>query len=155
MLVTYEFYTNTYGGTAVSTETEFNRVEKLSELFLNKVTFGHIVVENGVYGQIIRGDFTPLTESELEALKYGLCNLIDTEEKLSKAEDNAISGNSSQANVKSRTSGGESISYESKKTVYDEALVSGDKKNELLKNALLVYAYPDMFRVNPYYAGRW
>lgn len=154
MLVTYDFYTNTYGGTAVS-QNDFPRYEKLAELFLNKITFGHIVVNDGAYGQIIRGMFTPLTEAELEALQYGVCNLLETEQKLSNAEDNAISGNSSSANVKSRTSGGESISYESKKTVYDEALTSEGKKTELLRNALLVYAYPDVFRVNPYYAGRW
>jgi len=158
MLVTYEFYTNTYNGSSVL-ENDFPRYEKLAELFLNKITFGHIVVNDGAYGQIIRGMFTPLTEAELEALQYGVCNCLETIQRLSKAEDDAVSGSSSASNVKSRTSGGESISYESKKTVYDEALASEDKKTDLLKNALLVYAYPDVFLqnsgVNPYFAGRW
>lgn len=154
MIVTYEFYSTVYGGTAVSQE-EFSRYEKLSELFLNKISFGHIVEIDGTYGQIIRREFIPFTEKELEALQYGECNLIETIQKLSKAEDNAISGNSSAANVKSRTSGGESVSFDVKKTVYDEALTNEDKKTELFKNAIYAYAYPDMFRVNPFYAGRW
>ena len=155
MLVSYEFYTGTYGGTAVS-ETEFPRYEKLAELFLNRVSFGHIV-KNGddVYGQLIGKAFSPFTEAELEALQYGVCNCLEAAFKIDEAEKQALSGNSSSGNVKSRTSGGESISYEARKTTYDEAISDNSKKNDLLKNALLVYAYPEVFRVNPYYAGRW
>lgn len=153
MLVSYEFYTGTYGGNVVP-ETEFLRYEKLAELFIKKITFGHIVVNDGAYGQIISGTFTPLTEAELEALQYGLCNMMDAAHRVDEAEQQALSGNSSAGNVKSRTSGGESISYEARKTAYDEAITSNDKKTDLLRDALLVYAYPDVFRVNPYYAGR-
>ena len=151
-LITYDFYKNVYGGSVVSV-TDFPKYERLAELFLNRVTFGHIVCNDGVWGQIIGRTFNPLTEKELEALQYGVCNLLESQKKLQEAEDKAISGNSSSANVKSRTSGGESISYESSKTTYDEAIANDEKKTELLKNALMLYAYQSVFSVNPFYAG--
>ena len=72
-----------------------------------------------------------LQREELAALKYGMCSLMEAVMKLENAEQQALAGNSSSANVKSRSSGGESVSYESRKTAYDEALTSSTKREEL------------------------
>lgn len=155
-LVNFDFYGNEdkYGGTLIKDDKVFNMLLKRSMVFLNKRTFNRIIQnESGEYGQMIHGKFSEFTDRELEALKYGLCSLTDVMSKLEKAEIQALAGNESAGNVKSRSSGGESISYESHKTVYDEALADQSKKDELLRSALMEFIQPDAFRYNPFYAG--
>lgn len=157
-LVNFDFYENEdkYGGTLIKDDEAFNALLKRSMAFLNKRTFNRIIQnENGEYGQMVYGKFLPFTKQELEVLKYGLCGLTDAMAKLEKAEVQAFAGNESSKNVKSRSSGGESISYESRKTVYDEALADKTKKDELLRSALMEFIQPDAFRYNPFYAGSW
>ncbi len=157
-LVNFDFYEGEekYGGASVKGEDEFNRILKRAMAFLNKRTFNRIIQnENREYGQMVHGKFLPFSDQELTALKYGLCGLVDTMAKLEKAEIQALAGNESAGNIKSRSSGGESISYESHKTVYDEALADQAKKDELLRSALMEFIHPDAFRYNPFYAGSW
>lgn len=153
-LVEYEFYTAEYRGNVVDADS-FGRLERRAESFLNRLTFNRIITVNKVPGQMVGREFEPFTENELQMLKYGLCSLIETMDKLEKAEQQALSGNSDSGNVKSRSSGGESISYESHKTVYDEALQDEKKKTTLLRSILLEYIQPCAFRHNPFYAGSW
>lgn len=157
-LVNFDFYEDEekYGGTSVKDEDEFNRILKRAMAFLNKRTFNRIIQnESKEYGQIVCEKFLPFSKQELEMLKYGLCGLVEAMAKLEKAEIQALAGNESAGNVKSRSSGGESISYESHKTIYDEALANQAKKNELLRGALMEFIQPDAFQYNPFYAGSW
>lgn len=151
-LMKQEFYEEKYGGNLVD-DNSFDRMYRRAEAALNRMTFNRIITVNGVPGQMIGRDFEPFTVEELQALKYGLCSLMDMMMKLEKAERQALAGNSDAGNVKSRSSGGESISYESRKTVYDEALTDENKKSDLFRNALLEYIQPCAFRHNPFYAG--
>lgn len=151
-LLEYGFYENKYGGSVVDDES-FIMLERRAESFLNRITFNRIIAVEGQPGQMIGRNFEAFTDEELEALKFGLCSVIDAMGKLRAAEQQALAGNSSSSNVKSRSSGGESISYESRKTAYDEALADDSKKNALFRNALMEYVQPGAFRHNPFYAG--
>lgn len=153
-LIDYEFYKEIYGDTVEADS--FTRILIRAEAFLNKRTFNRIIQnKSGEYGQMVHGKFLTFSDQELTALKYGLCGLVDVLAKLEKAEIQALAGNESSGNVKSRSSGGESISYESRKTAYDEALADHGKKDELLRKALMEFIQPDAFRYNPFYAGSW
>lgn len=153
-LVEYEFYTSEYSGNVVDADS-FGKLERKAESFLNRLTFNRIIAVNDAPGQMIGQEFEAFTENELQMLKYGLCSLIEAMDKLEKAEQQALSGNSDSGNVKSRSSGGESISYESHKTVYDEALQDDQKKIALFRSALMEFIQPCAFRHNPFYAGSW
>ena len=153
-LVDYDFYISEYGGSVVGADS-FGKIERRAESFLSRLTFNQIIAVNDTPGQMIRREFEAFTENELQTLKYGLCSLIESMDKLEKAELQALSGNSDSGNVKSRSSGGESISYESHKTAYDDAMQDETKKNALLRNALMEYVQPCAFRHNPFYAGSW
>lgn len=154
-LVEYDFYKNEYGGSVVGDESSFKKTTRRAEIFLNRLTFNRIVAVNSIPGQMIGREFEAFTDTELEMLKFGLCNLIDTMQRLSTAEEQALAGNVSNDNVKSRSSGGESISYESRKTVYDGALADEAKKIRLFRNALMEYIQPEAFKRNPFCAGSW
>lgn len=153
-LISETFFKEAYGG--VVTDGSFKRLLFKAETFLNKRTFGQIIQnESGEYGQMVHGEFLPFTNQELTALKYGLCGLVEALDKLEKAELQALEGNENTSNVKSRSSGGESISYEVHKTIYDEAIMDPVKKTELLRSVLMEYVRPEAFRYNPFYAGSW
>lgn len=154
-LVEYDFYKSEYGGSVVDNEGSFKNTVRRAENFLNRLTFNRIMAMNGIPGQMIERDFESFSDAELEMLKLGLCNLVDAMQRLSAAEEQALAGSASNNNVKSRSSGGESISYESRKTIYDEALIDEAKKIQLLRGALMEYIQPEAFRHNPFYAGSW
>ena len=151
-MVDYSFYTGTYGGTAVP-ESSFTVYLQRARMVLDKYTFSTIVEQNGAYGQMVRGEFQEFTTAELLALQYALCSLMDTLWNLDEAEKKALAGNTDGANIKSRSSGGESISYEAVKTAYDVAVGDETKKSGLYRNAIMAYVTPTAFRVNPFYAG--
>ncbi len=153
-LVDYEFYINTYGGNVVTAESFSFWLYKANNM-LNRITYGHIVDDggSGSYGQMIKGKFMAFTEQELKAVQYSVCALIDEMYQLEKAKKQAVEGNENTGNIKSRSSGGESISYESKATVYDDALKDNGRKLKLYREILLEYMPPEVFRINPFYAG--
>lgn len=155
--ITYEFYSETYGGTDVD-ETAFPRYQTRASIMLDRLTYGHIKEENEAYGQYICGNFVEFTEEELRYLQFALCSLIDVQKTLDDHRSQALAGGSSEGNVKSRTSGGESISYEIRRTAYDDALSDEGAKNKLMKEAVFSVCDPFLFRYNPFYAGlesRW
>lgn len=151
-MVDYEFYIYTYGGIAVP-ELTFQRYLGRAKQILDRLTFSSIVEQEGKYGQIVRGEFQEFTNAELLAVKYALCSLMETLVKLDTAEQKALAGNADSANIKSRTSAGESISYDSIKTAYDVAVGDETKKTGLYRDALMAYITPTAFRINPFYAG--
>lgn len=154
-LVEYDFYKSGYGGSVVDNENSFKNTIRRAENFLNRLTYNRIIAMNGIPGQMIGRDFESFSDAELEMLKLGLCSLVDAMQRLSVTEEQALAGNTSNNNVKSRSSGGESISYESHKTIYDEALIDEAKKIQLFRGALMEYIQPEAFRHNPFYAGSW
>lgn len=151
-MVDYIFYTGTYGGNTVP-ELSFPVYLRRARLVLDKYTFGTIVEQNGVYGQMVRGEFQEFTNAELLTLQYAICSLMDTLVNLDNAEKKALAGSADNANIKSRTSAGESISYDSAKTAYDVAVGDETKKAGLCRDALMAYITPTAFRINPFYAG--
>lgn len=151
-MVDYDFYVETYGSELVP-EDVFPSYLRRARQILDRMTFSSIVEVDGAYGQIVRGEFQEFTESELLALKYGICCLMDTLSKLDAVEMKAIAGSADSGNIRSRSSGGESVSYESIKTAYDVAMTDEAKKNALYRDSLLAYITPTAFRINPFYAG--
>lgn len=153
-LVDYEFYVNTYGSSVIMAESFPSCLYKANNMF-DRITYGHIVYDSDSdsYGQVAKGEFTAFTKQEITAVQYAVCALADEMYKLEKVKLQAVEGNESVGNIKSRSSGGESISYESKPTVYDEAVKDDRKKLELYRETLLEYMPPEIFRINPFYAG--
>lgn len=154
-LVTYEFYTETYKGDVVADSSVFEKILFRATSILNRLTFKHIVFRDDTYGQVIGGIFEPFTEDEFELIQYGLCSLIDAVSLIDNEEKRATAGTKDTGNVKSMSSGGESVTYESKSTIYDEALKDNSKKMQLYKNAVIDYMNPSAFRHNPFFAGTW
>ena len=155
MIVTYDFYKNTYGGENVETEAVFNKFERQAEVELGMMTFGNIVLLDGAYGTEQGGQFEEYTDAELAELQFGVCSLIDTLKTLDDLRANVISSTTGETSgtVKSRTSGGESISYEIKQTMFDEALRNDDEKKKLLKRMFCSFCNIHTFKYNPFYAG--
>lgn len=151
-MIDYAFYSETYKGDVVS-EPDFPKALMRAQNILDKLTYCSIVENDGAYGQMVRGEFQEFTAKELEALKYALCGLVDTIGNLDAAEGRALAGNNAAENVASRSSGGESISFNVAKTAYDVALSDEKAKYRLYLDAVKAYATPTMFRINPFYAG--
>ena len=151
MLVDYTFYKMTYMGN-VAAET-FEVMLPKAEAVFNALTFSHIVESDGVYGQMIRGTFVELTETELKACRMGMCSMIDTMAELAGMKAQALAGAGDAGNIRSVSSGGESITYDAKATAYTEALVSRTAEMRLYGDALKMYMRPEIFAVNPFFAG--
>ena len=151
MLVDYSFYEVTYMGN-VAAET-FEIMLPKAEAVFNALTFSHVVESDGVYGQMIRGTFTEFTEAELTACKMGMCALIDTMAELAEMRTQALAGAGDAGNIRSVSSGGESITYDARATAYTEALVSRPAEMRLYGDALKMYMRPEIFTVNPFFAG--
>lgn len=154
--ISYSFYTTEYGGEIP--ELAFNRLQRRAGIILDRLTFGSIKEQDGTYGQIIHGAFVAFNEDEITALSYAICILAENINQLDILQKQVLSGNTSDANIKSRSSGGESISYETKKSLWDDALYDEGKKLELFRNNVFSVCDPFIFRYNPFYAGlesRW
>lgn len=150
MLIDFSYYEETYVGTA--DEAAFTPAARKAEAVMDSLTFHHIIRKDGAVGQMVDGVFTELTADELNALKMGLCALTDAVLNVNNARNKALSGNSEE-NIKSVSSGGESITYGAAATAYDDALKDHAAEMNLYRNTLLLYAAPEMFTVNPFYAG--
>jgi hypothetical protein len=142
MIIDFSYYEETYQGGAE--EEQFTPAARKAEAVMDNLTFHHIIRQDGNVGQMINGVFTELTEDELDALKMGLCALTDSVINVDKARNQS-------GNVKSVSSGGESITYGD--TAYSDAVKDHSIELNLYRNTLLLYAPPDVFTVNPYYAG--
>lgn len=140
MLIDFSYYEETYVGTA--DEAAFTPAARKAEAVMDSLTFHHFIRQDGNVGQMIHGVFTELTSDELDALKMGLCALTDAVIAVDHAKHHS---------VKTVSSGGESITYGD--TAYDAAVKDHSTELNLYRNTLLLYAPPDVFAVNPYYAG--
>ena len=128
-------------------EPSFVKVVTKAEAKLNRLTFDHILCEDGEYGQIVRGSFTAFTESELTAVQMGVCALADTVNAMEIMQ----SSTGGKGALHSVSSGGESITYAGSR--YTDALSDPNKEYQLYKDTLLDYVRPELFAVNPLYAG--
>lgn len=140
MIIDFSYYEQVYQGGAE--EEQFTPAARKAEAVMDNLTFHHIIRQDGSVGQMINGVFTELTEDELDALKMGLCALTDSVIAVDHAKHHS---------VKTVSSGGESITYGD--TAYDVAVKDHSTELNLYRNTLLLYAPPDVFTVNPYYAG--
>lgn len=119
---TYDFYTDEYYGDTVS-GSSFAKWQARAADKLNQLCFGHI------------------TQEDIE--KYGIqiqkatCALIDVLYKLDEAQKNA--NDPSKGNVKSMSSGGQSVSFGNNETVYTLAMSDPKKQYELMINAVSEY----------------
>ncbi len=110
---TYEFYTTTYYGTTIEGSVFSKWLSKATDK-LNYLTFGNITEETAV-------EFaTPIAKAT--------CALMDLLYELDKAKINATS--TENGNIKSMSSGNESVSFGTNDTVITTAL--SDTKAQLL-----------------------
>lgn len=151
--ITYDVYTDIYGGETV-TETAFKRYSRIAQTVMDRLTFGRIQYDESETACIKVGrELVPLTDDEIEALQLAICAVMDAAHDVQEAEAQAKAGAENAGNVKSRSSGDESITYESKITAYDDALRSNAAAMRLYKNKAQMYINPHAFRFNPFYAG--
>lgn len=160
MIVDYNFYRTEYGGESIDTESAFVRYERQAENKLGLMTYGNIVYYNGQYGTEQGGQFEAYTDAELAQLQFGVCALIDCLKTFDDVQDGALQVTMGTANgaVKSRTSGGESISYDVQETEYSKAMTDPEEKEKLLKRTVCSFINLHIFKYNPFYAGlngRW
>jgi len=131
-LTTYEFYTDTYYGDTVS-ETDFPKWLSRATDMLDYLTYGNIN-DDSIVG----------FENKVQK---AICALMDEMFKVAQAKINASAGQF-EGNIKSRSSGGESISYGDVQTVYTKALADNkatialyyDTVKEYLTGTGLLYA---------------
>jgi len=157
MNIDYAYYTETFGGGDVP-EDSFTKYLTRAAAVFKRITFNHIVCVEDTYGQYLYGKehlFRALTDDELEACRLAICNLMDKMYVLDQLEAQALAGASSDGNITSRSSGGESISYGTVSTAYTAALTSQKAKMELFRNAMIEFMDPTAFEYNPFYAGVW
>lgn len=119
---TYEFYTNTYFGSTVP-EDSFNMWQSRATDRLDYLTFKSI-------------DENALTDYATEISKAACC-LMDMMYKFQKAEDNATSSDS--GNIKSMSSGGESVSFGTNDTVYTANLADPASQMQQERSAIAEY----------------
>ena len=151
-MINFEAYEEAPVLQLIEDEDIFERLEKKAEALLKKLTFSRITTEDGVIGQLIRDEFTAYTDEQTEAVTYGLCELINALYMVETARQDALSG-ATQGNIRSVSSGGESISYGAAETSVTEALRSAAAEQKMYRDALMTYMRPEMFEVNPFYAG--
>ena len=82
--VDFTYYKNDYGGTQIKTENDFKRAEKISEAFVNQITFGRIA-------RLI-----------IDLIKDAICCVADMV---------AVQNEKREAAVKSESNDGYSVSY--------------------------------------------
>lgn len=150
-----DFYLNEYGGAVSECQIEerFEFLARKAWHILDRMTFYNIRCIDEKNGMFYRREFIEFTENEIKRIKMAMCCLIETEFRIQEAERKALAGNSDSSNVKSRSSGNESITYGVAKTLYDDAISDNAKRDELYKKSIMIYMNPSVFRVNPFYAG--
>lgn len=115
---TYEFYTSEYGG--VNDAPIFEKLEKRASAKLNYLTFGNITNET-------------LDEYDYE-VQMSVCAIIDAMAEIDKRTSDNM------ANVKSMSSGGQSVSFGD--TVYTDAVASEDAQTKLFRDKVTEYLFP-------------
>lgn len=121
---TYDFYTDEYYGDTVP-EPLFEKWQQKASDKLNYLCFGHITQED--------------VERYGTEIQKATCSLMDVLFNLDYAKVNA--NNPEKGNVKSMSSGGQSISFGSNETEYTLAMSDPDKQYNLMVNAVSEHLY--------------
>lgn len=117
--VDYEFYKGLYGADAIA-EPNFNRFEFLAERVLRNVT-------TGVDGKCKLDFAYPENETDVEAIKRCLCEILHTMNGVNDAQIKAAGGGV----ISSVSAGNESISYATNSGIIGAVLSSKQAQDEL------------------------
>lgn len=123
-LTTYEFYRDEYYGVAVS-DVEFPRYQNMASYKLAWLS------NYAISEETLLGEYN-------EEVQRATCALIDVLSRIDKAQTTAEAG-AVASNIKSMSSGGESISYGTATTSIMAALASEKDKNALLFDTVREY----------------
>ena len=121
-LTTYEFYTKTYYGDTID-ESSFPKWESRAEDKLNSITSGNITAE-------------AIEEYNLQ-IEKAVCALADLLYEIDKATRNATAKD--ESNVKSRSSGNESITYAEAETLVTKVLSDKQAQDRLMYDTVAEY----------------
>jgi len=119
---TYEFYTNTYYGEDIQTSSFPKWLSKATDK-LNYLTFGNITEE--------------LLALYATQISKATCALMDVMYKLDYAAKNV--SNAETGNIKSMSSGGESVTFNSTDTEITKALSDVSAQNSLMRDTISEY----------------
>ena len=121
-LTTYEFYTKTYYGDTID-ESSFPKWESRAEDKLNSITSGNITAE-------------AIEEYDLQ-IEKAVCALADLLYEIDKATKLSIAKD--ESNVKSRSSGNESITYAEADTLVTKVLSDKRAQERLMYDTVAEY----------------
>lgn len=121
-LTTYEFYTNTYFGDAIG-ESAFPKWLSRATDKIMHLTYGNITEESRI-------EYDTQIQKATCALMDLMCQ-IDTATKTATAKD--------ETNIKSRSSGGESITFGDKDTLVTKVLSDKAAQNRLMYDTIAEY----------------
>ena len=121
-LTTYEFYTKTYYGDTID-ESSFPKWESRAEDKINSITSGNITAE-------------AIEEYDLQ-IEKAVCALADLLYEIDKATRTATAKD--ESNVKSRSSGNESITYGDSDTLVTKVLSDKQAQNRLFYDTVAEY----------------
>lgn len=121
-MTTYDFYTKTYYGDSIS-ESLFPKWKSRAEDKLNMLTFGHITDE--------------ALEEYNTQIQKAVCALADLLFELDKATKTATAKDDS--NVRSKSSGGESITFCDADTLVTKVLSDKAAQNRLMYDTVAEY----------------
>lgn len=123
MITTFEFYQNTYYGDSIKESSDFDKWESRAEDKLRAVTHDNLTKE-------ALKQFAEPVQKTVCAIAELLCE-IDKATRTATATD--------ETNVKSRSSGGESITYGDNKTLVTAVLSDKRAQNRLIYDTAVEY----------------
>ncbi len=132
-LATWTYYQNDYYGDVITSESLFNKYQSKAVDKLQRMCFGNITDE-------------AVTEYS-DQLSKAACAVADILYKLDQAESNAH--DPQKGNIKSMSSGSESVSFGENDTVISSALSDKKQQNILIRQAADEY----LFDTGLLYAG--
>lgn len=121
-LTTYEFYKNTYYGEDIE-ESAFPKWLSRAADKLYYLTYGNITEET--------------YEEYTQAIQKAVCALMDMMFEIEKAEKEASAKD--ETNIKSKSSGSESVTFGDRDTVITKVLADKNAQNRLLYDVIAEY----------------
>ena len=123
--VDYEYYTSSYQGDLITDETVFNKFEVRARAKIDRMCHNRLA------------DGLPEDETLLTKIENAMCAVIDVLYQLDIQKKAALNGEG--GNVKSKSSGSESITYADDKTEITAALESVSAQDRLIYQTALAY----------------
>lgn len=123
MITTFEFYQKTYYGDSIKESSDFNKWESRAEDKLRSITQDNLTDE-----ALVKFN---------KPLQKAACAIADLLYEIDKATKTATA--TDETNVKSRSSGGESITYGDNKTLVTAVLSDKRAQNRLIYDTAVEY----------------